>query len=34
MMLALIGIGVPLLAAAAAGLGVRSRLPLTRRLGQ
>jgi putative ABC transport system permease protein len=33
-MLALIGIGVPLLAAAAAGLGVRSRLPLTRRLGQ
>lgn len=34
LMLALIGIGVPLLAAAAAGLGVRSRLPLTRRLGQ
>jgi putative ABC transport system permease protein len=33
-MLALIGIGVPLLAALAAGLGVRSRLPLTRRLGQ
>ena len=33
-MLALIGIGVPLLAAPAAGLGVRSRLPLTRRLGQ
>jgi putative ABC transport system permease protein len=33
-LLVLIGIGVPLLAALAAGLGVRSRLPLTRRLGQ
>ena len=34
MMLLAIGVGVPLLAATAAGLGVRSRLPLTRRLGQ
>lgn len=29
-----VGIGVPVLAALAAGLGVRSRLPLTRRLAQ
>lgn len=29
-----VGLAVPAIAAAAAGLGVRSRLPLTRRLGQ
>ncbi|MGN6611869.1 MAG: FtsX-like permease family protein [Angustibacter sp.] len=34
LLLTVVGIGVPLLAAAVAGLGVRSRLPMTRRLGQ
>ncbi|WP_460460816.1 FtsX-like permease family protein, partial [Angustibacter peucedani] len=34
LLLVAIGIGVPVLAALAAGLGVRSRLPITRRLGQ
>ncbi|KQX61768.1 FtsX-like permease family protein [Angustibacter sp. Root456] len=34
LLLLVVGVGVPLLAAAVAGLGVRSRLPLTRRLGQ
>ncbi|HEX3003727.1 MAG TPA: FtsX-like permease family protein, partial [Angustibacter sp.] len=34
LLLLVVGVGVPLLGAVAAGVGVRSRLPLTRRLGQ
>ncbi len=34
LLLAVVGVAVPLVAAAVAGLSVRSRLPLTRRLGQ
>jgi putative ABC transport system permease protein len=34
LLLAVVGVGVPLLGALVAGLSVRSRLPLTRRVGQ